>query len=169
LLTDNSTITLRTVNLKIKDPEMSSSSLIVTCNAQTPASMEKVWGIIADVKNWNQWDSEISRVELRKEELVDDAEGELTAVKGSKSHFRVSRVTPDFTYTLETRLPFAQVYTRRILGYHNYKTIITHEVWIEGPLRDFWGALLGKRYARRMEAMNARLVELAAEPVSRLS
>jgi hypothetical protein len=134
--------------------------MIVSCNAQTKASEEKVWGILADVKNWNQWDADISGVLLKKEGLVNDAEGELLESKGSKSHFRVSRVTPDFTYTLETRLPFAQVYTRRILGYHNYKTIITHEVWIEGPLRDFWGTLLGKRYERRMRQMNARLVEL---------
>ena len=137
--------------------------MIVACNAQTPASLEKVWGIIADVKHWNQWDPAISSVEMKKGGLVNDAEGELLASKGSKSHFRVSRVTPDFTYTLETRLPFAQVYTRRILGYHNYKTIITHEVWIEGPLRDLWGALLGKRYERKMRQMNARLVELAEQ------
>ena len=139
---------------------MASSSMIVACNAQTPASLEKVWGILADVKNWNQWDADVSSVVLKKEGLVNDAEGDLLAAKGSKSHFRVSRVTPDFTYTLETKLPFAQVYTRRILGYHNNKTIITHEVWIEGPLRDFWGTLLGKRYERRMREMNARLVEL---------
>jgi hypothetical protein len=137
-----------------------SASLIVTSNVQTKVSTEKVWQIMSDFHNWKSWDSGLTDVKMNNGRLDENAEGDMMETGGATSHFRVTRLQPDFTYTLETRLPFAKVYTRRILGYHNYKTIITHEVWIEGALRDFWGFLLGKRYERRMKELNAKLAEL---------
>ena len=137
-----------------------SASLIVTSNVQTKATAEKVWSVLTDLRNWTSWDADLKSVDMKQENFAENAEGNMVEQHGSRSHFRVTRLQPDFTYTLETRLPFAKVYTRRILGYHNYKTIITHEVWIEGALRDFWGFLLGKRYERKMKALNAKLAVL---------
>jgi hypothetical protein len=139
---------------------MSSASLIVTSAVQTKATIEKVWSVLTDLRSWSVWDKELTGVTMKQENFAENAEGELLEQHGSRSHFRVTRLKPDFTYTLETRLPLAKVYTRRILGYDNNKTIITHEVWIEGPLRDFWGFLLGKRYERKMKGLNLLLAEL---------
>lgn len=136
---------------------MSPASLIVTSNIQTRLPAEEVWKVMSDYKRWTSWDNELKDVHMNEGMLSEDGEGDMWDNKRSHAHFRITRVQPDFTYTLETRLPFAQVYTRRILGYHNSKTIITHEVWIEGPLRGLWGTLLGKRYERRMRELNESL------------
>ena len=134
--------------------------MIANSNVQTSVSQERVWRILTDYPHWHHWDKEIRSVKMKNEVLSANSEGDFIEKKGNRSHFRVTRLQPDFTYTLETKLPFAQVYTRRILGYHNNKTIISNEVWIEGPLSGFWTAILGKKYERQLREQNALLLQM---------
>ena len=136
---------------------------IISCNAQTKADAQTVWHLLTDVGNWKKWDDDLRDVKFSPGSFNIDTVGEFVGENGGRSHFRVTECKSDFTYTLETRLPFTHVYTRRMLGYHNNKTIITHEVWMEGPLRGFWSFLLGSKYEKKMRKLNARLVELAEQ------
>jgi hypothetical protein len=117
----------------------------------TSASPEKVWSILTDVKNWKNWEIWLREADLEGE-FGPDAVGVLVPENGPKARFRVTNFKPDFTYTLKARLPFAQLNIRRLIGYHNRKTWLQNEIWMEGPLGRFWWKLLGKDYRQVLSA-----------------
>jgi hypothetical protein len=104
----------------------------------TTASPEKVWDIWKDVKNWKNWEGV----------LVD------------------STITGNFETNakgvlISEQLPFAHLYIRRLIGYHNKKTMITNEVWMEGPLSSFWWKFIGQKYLDKLPNIMDRFKKLA--------
>lgn len=126
----------------------------------TTASPEKVWNIWTDVKNWKNWDFGLKDAQI-KGKFDKDAEGFLVPEKGPKTPFKVTNFKPNFTYTFTSKLPFAKLHVRRLLGYHNQKTIITHDIWIEGPLSAFWWQMLGRRYSKLLPRILEKVKQIA--------
>jgi len=115
----------------------------------TSASPEKVWQLWADVKNWKNWEPSILSSSIDGE-FDTDAHGILIPVNGPSTPFTISSCQPNFTYTVYTRLPFATMYIRRLIGYNNHKTMITNEVWMEGLLSSFWWRIVGRKYQQML-------------------
>jgi hypothetical protein len=112
------------------------------------------------VKNWKKWDSSLRDSSIVGE-FHQDAEGELVPEKGPKTAFTISSCQPNFTYTVHRKLPFAQMYIRRIIGYNNHKTMITNEVWMEGPLSGFWWRMVGIKYQQMLPQVMDKFRQLA--------
>jgi hypothetical protein len=127
---------------------------------QTSASPEKVWQMWTDVKNWKSWDSTLKDSSISGE-FNTDVQGILVLERGPKTNFEISSCQPNFSYTVKTHLPFAEMYIKRLIGYNNHKTIIKNEVWIEGPLSTFWWRLVGKKYQKMLPQMMEKFRLLA--------
>jgi hypothetical protein len=131
-----------------------------TYSILTSASPEKVWQMWSDVKNWKNWDTALKDSSISGE-FDQNAEGELTPAIGPRTSFTISACQPNFTYTVNTRLPFATMYIRRLIGYNNNKTMITNEVWMEGPLSSFWWRMVGKKYQQLLPQVMERFRQIA--------
>ena len=128
----------------------------------TTATPEKVWDIWKDVKNWKSWDASLSDAVITGD-FQTNARGVLVSEQGPKAKFRISSCIPFFSYTIDTKLPFAHLYIRRLIGYNNKKTMITNEVWIEGPLSSFWWKLIGQKYLDRLPHVMDKFKKLAED------
>lgn len=126
----------------------------------TTASPERIWNLLTDVKNWKSWDASVQDADISGD-FETDAQGVVTPGRGPKSKFKITSCKPNFTYTMDTRLPLAHLYIRRLIGYHNKKTMITNEIWIEGPLGSFWWNLIGKKYLSMMPNIMDRFKKIA--------
>lgn len=126
----------------------------------TTATPEKVWDIWKDVKNWKNWDAALSDANISGD-FKTDAVGILISEQGPKAKFRIASCIPFFSYTIDTKLPFAHLYIRRLIGYNNKKTMITNEVWMEGPLSSFWWKLIGQKYLDRLPNIMDRFKKIA--------
>lgn len=125
---------------------------------QTSASAEKVWDLSTDVRNWKSWSPDLREVEFQGK-FDENAKGYLVPEKGMKTPFRIASCKPNFTFTVLTRFPLAQMYLRRMIGYHNHKTIVTQEIWMEGPLSRLWWQLVGRRYQQSMPGVMEHMRE----------
>ena len=131
-----------------------------TYSILTTATPEKVWKMWSDVKSWGSWETSIKSAQLKRD-FDKDSDGVLVYEKWPPTHFRIVSCVPNFTYTMFARLPLATLHIRRLIGYHNSKTIITNEIWTEGPLSSFWWRLIGRRYKAQLPAAMARFKALA--------
>ncbi len=113
----------------------------------TTASPERIWKIWTDVKNWKHWDVAL-RGALIKGNFQKNMQGVIIPEKGPKSGFRITACDPNFSYTVTRKLPFAQMHIHRYLGYNNFKTTFTHEIWVEGPLSWMWWRLMESRISK---------------------
>ena len=126
----------------------------------TSASAEKVWKLSTDVQHWKDWNPDLREVEF-KDHFRENARGVMVAEKGMRRPFRIASCKPNFSFTVLTRFPFAQMYLRRMIGYHNQKTIVTQEIWMEGPLSRLWWSLVGKRYQQSMPGVMEHFREIS--------
>lgn len=134
--------------------------MYITHTMLTTASPENIWEIWTDVKNWNQWD-----VRLRGSRLKGDFQKNVHGVffpeKGPRAGFTVTSCDPNFSYTVTTRLPLAQIHIRRFLGYNNMKTTFTHELWVEGPLSWMWRGFIGRNASNALSQAMRNVKQLA--------
>jgi hypothetical protein len=126
----------------------------------TTASPEKVWDICTDVKSWKKWNPSLVDAEISGR-FDENAEGVIIQEKGRRRAFLVKSCKPNFSFTLLTKFPFAQMYMRRMIGYHNQKTMVTQEIWMEGPLSGFWWRMVGRRIGQMMPQSMERFREMA--------
>ncbi|MDX2047895.1 MAG: hypothetical protein SFU87_13980 [Chitinophagaceae bacterium] len=126
----------------------------------TTASPEIMWKVLTDVRNWKNWGVGL-KDSLLKGPFGLNTEGVIVPDKGYKTSFRITSVKPNFSVTYTSKLPFAQIHLHGFLGYHNRKTTFTNEVWVEGPLGEFWWKLFGKRYVQFLQRMMAKEKQIA--------
>ena len=116
----------------------------ITNTMLTTASPERIWKIWTDVKNWKQWD-----VTLREALLIGsfqkDVHGVLIPEKGPKAGFTVTSCDPNFSYTVTTKLPLAQIHIHRFLG----------------PLSWMWWKLVGRNAATHLSQAMKNVKQLA--------
>lgn len=131
-----------------------------TYSIVTTASLDRVWEMSTDVRNWKQWNPDLREVQLAGG-VSENAEGFLVPENGPRRSFRIKHYSPKFSFTMLTRFPFAQFYQRRMISYHNNKTIVTQDLWMEGPLSGLWWRLVGRRYQQLMPQMMERFRQQA--------
>jgi hypothetical protein len=131
-----------------------------TYTVMTSASPETIWSIWSDVKNWPRWEPALKSASI-KGGFSTDAEGLITADNWPPTQFKITSCQDRFSYTLNTKLPFATMHIRRLIGYNNMKTMITNEVWMEGPLGGFWWRIIGRRYKSMLPQVMERFKRIA--------
>jgi hypothetical protein len=131
-----------------------------TYSILTSASPEKVWQLWSDVKNWKNWDPSL-RDSCISGEFDKNVQGILIPEHGPRTPFTISDSQPNFSYTVNTKLPFAKMYIKRLIGYNNQKTMITNEVWMEGPLGSFWWRMVGRKYQQMLPQVMEKFRQIA--------
>jgi hypothetical protein len=126
----------------------------------TSASPERVWNIWSDVENWHRWEPALRQVKQNGVFGL-QTKGMLKSEYWPNTPFNISSCEKNFSYTVHTRLPFAQMYIKRLIGYNNNKTLIMNEVWIEGPLSGLWWRLIGKKYKEMLPQIMEKFKRLA--------
>jgi hypothetical protein len=150
-------------NRPIRKEALKSVIMYITETMLTTATPDKIWKIWTDVKNWKNWDFGL-REALIKGPFQENMEGVAVSEKGPRTGFRITSCKPNFSYTITAKLPLAEITLHRFMGYHNSKTTVTHEVWMEGPLSSVWWSLIGKRYSHWMPEMMKKLKQIAETP-----
>lgn len=134
---------------------------------ETSASPEAIWSIWTAVGRWPEWDVELESAQLDGSFQL-GAIGQLTPKVGPPSHFVISQLDPNKSYTFTTQLPLCKLKVHRFFQPNrgvDDALRFTHEVSFSGPLAFLFNALLGARFRRALPvAMQEikRLAEIAA-------
>lgn len=135
----------------------------------TSARPAQLWARYAEPETWPEWDHQVARVTVQGP-LAVGGRGTLHPVKGPATGFLFTEVTPEVSFTDESRLPLARLrFTHRIEP-TSVGSRFTHSVTISGPLAPLFARVIGRgvvaglpaamqALARRAEAMPARTTE----------
>ncbi len=122
---------------------------------EVDAPRRQVFSLYADVGSWPAWDSETLAVQLPA--LRPGASGWLKPRQGPKANIRVSEVTPDTSFTVESRLPLCRMQFGHELDGEEGRTIVTHWVRFTGPLAPLFRRLIGRDIDRTLSRTLAGL------------
>lgn len=114
------------------------------------APAEVVFALYADVARWPNWDSEVRAVDLPG--LVPGAVGYLKPRSGPKARIRVTEVTPNRSFTVESALPLFWMQFGHTLSEAGGLTTATHSLRFSGPLAFLFRRLIGAGIHRTLPA-----------------
>ena len=127
---------------------------------ETSASPETIWKIWADVPNWQIWDTEIEKAEL-KGDFAKGTKGILFPKKGRKAKFKIVAIEEGKSYTFKTNLPLGGLFVKRTLEVRNGKTFFTHEVWFQGLTKGVFSKMLGKEFRKVLPEVMQNIQKIA--------
>jgi hypothetical protein len=111
------------------------------------AAPEVIFRIYEDVAQWHTWDPD-TRSAFLDGPLQIGSLGKLTPTKGNTVPMRVTEVTRDRSFTVESKIPlFRMVFDHELLP-TTEGTEIVHRVTLSGPLV----LLIGRMLAQRIDA-----------------
>lgn len=112
------------------------------------APRDKVFALYADPASWPVWDSETVAVHLPS--LGEGASGWLKPRQGPKAKIKVTEVTQDRSFTVESALPFCRIQFGHELAGEGSGTHVTHWVRFTGPLAPLFRRLIGNGIDRSL-------------------
>lgn len=107
--------------------------LITKHTIETTASLESIWNIGKDVKNWNTWDKETEYSSINGP-FEKGTNGNWKAKGGPLLQTKLTRVEPLKMFVVEYKLFFARVINSHYLNQSAGKTLYTQHIEIKGPL-----------------------------------
>jgi len=135
---------------------------------RTRAPAELIWPLWADPSRWAEWDQRIERAELeRGGEDGALAVGAVVAVKlrkGGTTRYDVVALEPGRALTTEARFPGARFGHERRVEPDRAGAVITHRLYVTGPLWVGWALMLGRKRMRESVAAFAGREREIAEP-----
>ncbi len=117
----------------------------ISHTVKTSASPQRIWEIWTDVRNWSDWDTELTDSYLESPFML-EANGKLTPKKGGVTKFRISQLVPGKSYTFQCQLPLCSLNVSRTLDTQSDGTYFTHKVWFEGISAFIFSRILGKQF-----------------------
>lgn len=125
--------------------------------ATTPASIFRIY---QDVENWHTWDPDTKRATLAGPFEV-GSRGRLVPTKGSAVPMVVTKVVPDGSFTVESKIPlFRMVFEHELLPAQGMTEVI-HRVTLSGPLTLIIGKMLVKQLNAGLPVTLQRLKALS--------
>ena len=113
-------------------------------SAETTASPDAVWQVLADVDGWPSWNPGYSAAHLDGP-LDRGSIGSLTLARGDTRPFTVYEVDPPTFLSYGGHVPGGrQLFWNRIEAAANGQTRVVLGHTIEGPLWPVWGYLFGR-------------------------
>lgn len=134
--------------------------LIVKHTVETTASPGAIWQIWEDVAHWNSWDHgiEFSRIEGP---FQTGTTGVLKPKGGPLVHTKLTRVEPMKLFIDEAQLTLARIIVSHSLNESAGKTLVTHEIKMQGPLAFLFAFLLGRTMKKNLPDEMRALVKKA--------
>ncbi len=124
------------------------------------ASPDVIFRIYEDVANWHVWDPDTKRAFLDGP-LQIGAQGKLTPTQGNTVPMRVTEVTRDRSFTVESRIPLFRMVFEHELNPTPGGTEVVHRVTLSGPLLLILGRVLSRRIDSGLPVTLQKLKELA--------
>lgn len=124
------------------------------------AAPDVLFRIYEDVANWHVWDPDTKRAFLDGP-LQPGARGKLTPAKGNTVPMRVTEVTADRSFTVESKIPLFRMVFEHELNPTGSGTEVVHRVTLSGPLLLILGRMLGKQIDAGLPVTLRNLKQLA--------
>ena len=134
--------------------------LIIKHTVETTASPKAIWDIWQDVSNWNTWDHgiEFSTIDGPFRE---GAKGTLKPKGGPLVHTTLTAVEPMKMFVDESKLPLARIIVSHFMNESNGKTIVTHQIEMNGPLAFVFAFLIGRTMKKNLPQEMKAMIEKA--------
>ena len=115
------------------------------------AQAATVFRLYANVAGWPDWDSEVKSAAIDGA-FQAGARGTLTPKGGPVAKIRVTEVTPNQSFTVESKLPLCTMRFEHELHGAGEATRAVHRVSFHGPLSFLFGRLVGNSIRRGLPA-----------------
>lgn len=123
--------------------------LIIEYTLETTATKEAIWGIWADVANWNTWDHGIEYSTLNGP-FQTGSTGTLKPKGGPLVHTKLTRVEPLKLFIDETKLPLTRIIFTHHLSESKGKRIVTTKIEMKGLLAFFFAFVIGRNMKKNL-------------------
>jgi Polyketide cyclase / dehydrase and lipid transport len=123
-------------------------------------SVEAIWRVLADVKNWPQVDQNIERLVI-SEEPAPGVRFMLKPRGGPRLNFTIGSFEAPHRYSDVCVMPGARMETIHRLA-SGPVTTIAAEIEIRGPLAWLWGRVVGQKHAQGLPALTQKMLAFAA-------
>ena len=124
------------------------------------AAPNVLFRIYEDVANWHTWDPDTKRAFLDGP-LQLGAKGKLTPTKGNTVPIRVTEVTRDRSFTVESKIPLLRMVFEHELKPMAGETEVVHRVTLSGPLLLILGRMLTRQIDSGLPVTLRNLKQLA--------
>lgn len=124
------------------------------------AAPEVLFRIYEDVPNWSRWGPDTRSSSLDGPLRV-GSKGKLTPSKGNTVPMRVTEVTPNRSFTVESRIPLFHMAFEHLLNPTAAGTDVIQRVTLSGPLLLLLGRPLGKQIDTGLPVTLRNLEQLA--------
>ncbi len=108
------------------------------------ASVEKIFLLYSDVKNWSAWDPDVKASSIDGQ-FTSGAMGTLQPSSGPKAKIIFTEVVPNHSFTVESKLPLCVMRFEHELSSISEGTKVVHRVVFEGFLSPLFGRLIGSQ------------------------
>lgn len=108
------------------------------------APVERIFAIYANVSGWSSWDPDVKTSSIEGA-FVSGAYGTLEPSKGPKARIAFTKVMPNRSFTVKSKLPLCVMCFEHELSDHSGKTKIVHRVVFDGLLSPLFGRLIGSQ------------------------
>ena len=124
------------------------------------AAPNVLFRIYEDVANWHTWDPDTKRAFLDGP-LQLGSKGKLTPTKGNTVPIRVTEVTRDRSFTVESKIPLLRMVFEHELKPMAGGTEVVHRVTLSGPLLLILGRMLTRQIDTGLPVTLRNLKQLA--------
>lgn len=124
------------------------------------ATPNVIFCIYEDVENWHTWDPDTKRAYLDGP-LQLGSTGKLIPTKGNTVPMKVTEVTRNRSFTVESRIPLFRMVFEHELNPTTSETEVVHRVTLSGPLLLILGRMLSKQIDTGLPVTLRNLKQLA--------
>ncbi len=141
-------------------PSSQSMQMQVEHRIHVSAPPETIFRIYEDVRNWHTWDPDTKQATLEGPFQV-GSRGRLTPTKGNTVPMTLTRLVPDRSFTVESRIPLFRMVFEHELVPAQSATEVTHRVTMSGVLSLVLGPMLCRQLNSGLPVTLSRLKALA--------
>ena len=134
--------------------------LIIKHTITTNASVEAIWNIWQDIKNWHTWDNVTEYYSLDGP-FQEGTKGVYKPKGGPLIQVKLTQVEPLKIYAAECKLFLARIISSHCLSTSNGKTQVTQQIEIKGPLAFLFGYHLGNTLRKNLLVEMKSLIKKA--------
>jgi len=108
------------------------------------APAEKIFAIYSNVEGWSSWDPDVKTSSIEGA-FVSGANGTLEPSKGPKAKIAFTKVLPNRSFTVKSKLPLCVMRFEHELSGDSEKTKVVHRVTFDGILSPLFGRIIGSQ------------------------
>jgi len=134
--------------------------LIIKHTVQTTAPAWAIWHIWSDVSNWPTWDHGIQSSSINGPFVVGTM-GKLKPKGGPEVITKLTSVKPNQSFVDEAKLVCARIIVSHSITQSGSKTLVTHQIEMQGPLAFFFAFVIGRGMKKNLPAEMLAMVKKA--------